>query len=137
MVRRGERPLRRHLGAVTKSSGGRGCLNVLEFLKNTQAIRVIKGVCNSQKRGNCRGGTEESCINDTLSACEPLPKRRHHSNQSKGTNCECNVFSHYLQYHITVYNFLGDDHEIVHCYVEPRCTGNELEQEEITGAYIT
>ena len=26
MVRRGERPLRRHLGAVTKSSRGRGCL---------------------------------------------------------------------------------------------------------------
>ena len=26
MVRRGERPLRRYLGAVTKSSRGRGCL---------------------------------------------------------------------------------------------------------------
>ena len=26
MVRRGERPLRRHLGEVTKSSKGRGCL---------------------------------------------------------------------------------------------------------------
>ena len=26
MVRRGERPLRRHLGAVTESSRGRGCL---------------------------------------------------------------------------------------------------------------
>ena len=40
--------------------------NVQEFLKNTQAIRVIKGVCNSQKRGNCRGRTEEPCINDAL-----------------------------------------------------------------------
>ena len=33
MVRRGERPLRRHLGAVTKSSRGRGCLRTdLEVL---------------------------------------------------------------------------------------------------------
>lgn len=41
-----------------------------------------------------------------------------------------------MQYHITFSNFLGDDHEIVNCYVEPRCTGNALEQEENTGTYF-
>ena len=81
-------------------------LNVQEFMKNTQVIRVIKEVCNSQKRGNCRGGTEEPCINDTLSACEPLPKWMHHSNKSIDTFklYECNVFSCHLQSHITFSN---------------------------------
>ena len=42
MVRRGERPLRRHLGAVTKSSRGRGCLRTdLEAVGRTPA--VVKG----------------------------------------------------------------------------------------------
>ena len=42
MVRRGERPLRRHLGAVTKSSRGRGCLRTdLEVVGRTSA--VVKG----------------------------------------------------------------------------------------------
>ena len=43
MVRRGERPLRRHLGAVTKSSRGRGCLRT-ELIELQITSAVVKGV---------------------------------------------------------------------------------------------
>ena len=35
VVRRGERPLRRHLGEITMSSRGRGCLSDLEAVDRT------------------------------------------------------------------------------------------------------
>ena len=45
MVTRAERPLRRHLGAVTKSSRGRGCLRTtLRLLVELQITSaVVKG----------------------------------------------------------------------------------------------
>ena len=50
-------------------------------------------------------------------------------------------FGDHLQSHISLSHFLfllpvGDDHEILNCYAEPRCAGNVLEQEEITDAYF-
>ena len=46
--------------------------NAQEFLKNTQALRVIHGVCRNIK-GNCRGSTSDNPLAVTA---EPLPKRR-------------------------------------------------------------
>ena len=44
--------------------------NAQEFLKNTQALRVINGMCPSVTRGNCRGNTEQQKLDAT-----PLHKR--------------------------------------------------------------
>ena len=44
--------------------------NAQEFLKNTQALRVINGMCPSVTRGNCRGNTEQQKLDVT-----PLHKR--------------------------------------------------------------
>ena len=44
--------------------------NAQEFLKNTQALRVINGMCQNVTRGNCRGNTEEQTLDTT-----PLHKR--------------------------------------------------------------
>ena len=46
-----------------------------EFLRNTQALRVIGNTC-SNIRGNCRGGVK---INEKLLDAGPLPKRPRNS----------------------------------------------------------
>ena len=48
--------------------------NVKDFIKNTQALRVVHGVCRNVK-GNCRGNKSTVTIVDP-SESEPLPKRR-------------------------------------------------------------
>ncbi len=53
--------------------------NAEEFLKNTQALRVINSFCIAPSQGNCRGASKKrnygSChITDKEN--EPLPKRR-------------------------------------------------------------
>jgi len=51
--------------------------NVKEFLKNTQALRVIKNIPNPLK-GNCRGGKQDlNCGDDNA----PLPKRPRKNSQ--------------------------------------------------------
>ena len=54
--------------------------NVQEFMKNTQALRVINGMCPSVTRGNCRGNTEQQTFDMT-----PLRKRSkpHHRKSSQ------------------------------------------------------
>ena len=47
--------------------------NVAEFLKNTQAIRVIGSFCQHPKYGNCRGSNSEPLSEEEH---VPLPKRR-------------------------------------------------------------
>ena len=68
--------------------------NVVEFSKNTQALRVIKSVCKSASRGNCRGGPQESANTDELS--EPLPKRRRTSGKHSMIKCINLVSFYYL-----------------------------------------
>lgn len=46
--------------------------NVQEFLKNTQALRVVNSVARAPLRGNCRHGTKDVVDKEN---CEPLPKR--------------------------------------------------------------
>ena len=47
--------------------------NVEDFVKNTQALRVINGVCH-KVRGNCRGSNIDEL--PPQGSNEPLPKRR-------------------------------------------------------------
>jgi len=53
-----------------------------EFLRNTQALRVISNAC-SNIRGNCRGGVK---ISEELSEAGPLPKRSRKSTKSTKEN---------------------------------------------------
>lgn len=46
--------------------------SVMEFMKNTQALRVVNGTCRNV-RGNCRGGNSQ----EKLLSCAPLAKRRY------------------------------------------------------------
>ena len=49
--------------------------NVLEFMRNTQALRVINSTC-STIRGNCRGNETQTQSRSLSQENEPLQKRR-------------------------------------------------------------
>ena len=54
--------------------------NAQEFMKNTQALRVVNSVARAPLRGNCQGGSQDKVDKEN---CEPLPKRpRHKSNKT-------------------------------------------------------
>ena len=65
-------PLERFFGCQRQRGGVHDNPNTQEFMKNTQAPRVIKSVTRAQKRGNCRGGNED---HDMENIHKPLPKR--------------------------------------------------------------
>ena len=71
-------PLERFFGCQRQRGGVHDNPNAQEFMKNAQALRVIKSVSRAPKRGNCRGGTTDK---DKENVDEPLPKRR----QTKAT----------------------------------------------------
>ena len=86
-------PLERFFGLQRQRGGVHENPNVVEFSKNMQALRVVKSVCKTTSRGNCRGGPHESENIEEL--CEPLPKRRRTSgNQSR---ILCVLFLFFLQ----------------------------------------
>eukprot|EP00731_Ephydatia_muelleri_P004466 Em0002g642a len=79
-------PLERFFGLQRQRGGMHENPNVVEFSKNMQALRVVKSVCKTTSRGNCRGGPHESENIEEL--CEPLPKRRRTSgNQRSSASC--------------------------------------------------
>lgn len=49
--------------------------NAAEFMKNTQALRVINTTCGNI-RGNCRQDSKKRAADDTLQENIPLAKRR-------------------------------------------------------------
>jgi len=53
--------------------------NVQEFVKNTQALRVVNSVARAPLRGNCRGGSQDVFEKEN---CEPLPKRPRKTSKS-------------------------------------------------------
>lgn len=54
---------------------------VQEFLKNTQALRVVNSVARGPLRGNCRGGNQDVNVIDKENN-EPLPKRPRKNSKS-------------------------------------------------------
>ena len=66
-------PLERFFGFQRQRGDVNDNPNVAEFLKNTQALRVIGSFCQSPIHGNCRGSQSER-HQDELGG--PLPKRR-------------------------------------------------------------
>ena len=52
-------PLERFFGLQQQRGGVHDNPNVNEFMKNTQALRVINCVAKAPTRGNCRGGSED------------------------------------------------------------------------------
>ena len=65
-------PLERFFGCQRQRGGVHDNPNVPEFLKNTQALRVIQSIVRPPKRGNCRGGDEDVSSGDDH---PPLAKR--------------------------------------------------------------
>ena len=59
--------------------------NVVQFCKNTQALRVINGVCENVSKSNCRGN--KISVNWGKENC-PLPKRRKHIHSSSNQQQE-------------------------------------------------
>ena len=66
-------PLERFFGCQRQRGRVNDNPNVAEFMKNTQAIRVIGSFCQGPIRGNCRGSQGEQ----QEESLDPLPKRRH------------------------------------------------------------
>ncbi len=65
-------PLEHFFGCQRQRGGVHDNPNVMEFTKNTQALRVIKSVWKTPSRGNCRGGVRDTGKENVH---EPLPKR--------------------------------------------------------------
>ena len=70
-------PLEKFFGCQRQRGGRHENPNVLEFSRNTQALRVIDSFCTGMVKGNCRGHTS-SLVSDK----ENVPLRRCHR-QSK------------------------------------------------------
>ena len=66
-------PLEKFFGCQRQRGGTGDDPTVAEFVKNTNALRVIDTVCGNVSRGNCRGNKESF---DTQKENTPLPKRR-------------------------------------------------------------
>lgn len=67
-------PLERFFDIQRQRGGVYDNHSAREFMKNTQALRVVKSVKTSLKRGNCRGAIVEQEDSST-----PLPKRKRQS----------------------------------------------------------
>ena len=64
-------PLEKIFGCQRQRGGVHDNPNCTEFMKNTQALRVINGL--QAPKGNCRGGFTDKCKENW---CTPLPKRK-------------------------------------------------------------
>lgn len=67
-----QNPLEKFFGQQRQHGRASENPNASDFIKNTQALRVIDGVCRNI-RGNCRGSTSREVDKSML---EHLPKRR-------------------------------------------------------------
>ena len=67
-------PLERFFGCQRQRGAVHDNPTVHEFLKNTQALRVVNSVARGPLRGNCRGGDQDINSVDKENN-EPLPKR--------------------------------------------------------------
>ena len=66
-------PLEKFFGCQRQRGTTNENPNVAQFCKNTQALRVINGVCGNVSKSNCRGN--KTSIGREKENC-PLPKRR-------------------------------------------------------------
>ena len=75
-------PLEKFFGCQRQRGTTNENPNVVQFCKNTQALRVINGVCGNVSKSNCRGN--KTSVNWGKENC-PLPKRRKciHSSSNK------------------------------------------------------
>ena len=62
--------------------------NTQEFLKNTQALRVINGTCMDTVKGNCRGKKRSSSMTqeELVKESQPLKKRKRFRNGKGSTS---------------------------------------------------
>ena len=51
--------MRQLLGSQTQRRGTHDDTNVLEFMKNTQALRVVNSIIKPPKSEKCRGGKQQ------------------------------------------------------------------------------
>ena len=65
--------LEKFFGCQRQRGGTSDDPTVAEFLKNTNALRVINTICRNVSHGNCRGNKQ---ICDPEKENTPLPKRR-------------------------------------------------------------
>lgn len=66
-------PLEKFFGCQRQRGGSHDNPNILEFYRNTQALRVVNTVSHVVK-GNCRGAMKEKLESDQEN--QPLPKRQ-------------------------------------------------------------
>ena len=67
--------LEQFFGCQRQRGGMHDNPNASEFMKNTQALRVVNSIAKLPKRGNCRGGKQDTDITVGQENSMPLPKR--------------------------------------------------------------
>ena len=71
-------PLERFFGCQRQRGATHDNPNAQEFMKNTQALRVVNSVARAPLSSNCRGGNQDEVDKEN---CEPLPKRPRHKSK--------------------------------------------------------
>lgn len=67
-------PLENFFGCQRQRGGVHDNPSIQEFVKNTQALRVINSFCKGPAKGNCRGGHSGDPV-EKENLTESLPKR--------------------------------------------------------------
>ena len=75
-------PLEQFFGLQRQRGGVHDNPNVQEFVKKTQALRVVNSVARAPGRGNCRRGKQDTSF-DKENIYKPLPKQTRQSANSK------------------------------------------------------
>ena len=73
-------PLENYFGCQRQRGGTSDNPNALEYGRNTQALRVVKGFCRGPVTGKCRG--PKRATSSSIDDSTPLPKRRQHIQSS-------------------------------------------------------
>ena len=71
-------PLENYFGCQRQRGGSNDNPNAAEFHHNTQALRVVNGLCRNPVKGNCRGASgkgNKPVTHDFEEACRPIPRR--------------------------------------------------------------
>ena len=73
-------PLENFFGCQRQRGGTSENPDVNEFSNNTQALRVVNGLCRGPVRGNCRGakkgGKGITHLDENSPDCQPIPRRK-------------------------------------------------------------
>ena len=76
-------PLEQFFGCQRQRGGVHDNPNVVEFLNNSQVLRVVNSFCTKVGKGNCRGNVTDAVDVNLEKESLPLPRRNRRPNDKE------------------------------------------------------